>query len=143
MSATNTAFSKPATCSPRSATIGKETLMLSSALTFQPHEQVGCFAWDGSLKPSTASPRKCMKFVRRDTWLLQRSDGMYFQDIQSKALRWTAQPEAAWSCLSPQRAAQVVDDFAALFGQLSDYQLAPVTLWCRADEYPQGWFCDE
>lgn len=143
MIATNTACSRPAISSTRSAMTCRETLTLSCALSFQPEEQAGCFAWDGSSRPSTASPCKSMRYVRRDTWLLQRRDGLYLQGLQGPTLQWTAQPEAAWSCLSPQRAAQVVQDFTALFGEVSDYQLVPVTLWCRVDEYPKGWFCDE
>lgn len=143
MSSTKVVCSKPATFSPPSATTCNETLKLSSALTFQPQEQVGCFDWDGSLKPSTASQRKSTKYVRRDTWMLQRdSDRLYLKGVQGKTLVWTARPENAWTCLSPQRAAQLVKDFAELFGAITSYQLVRITFWCAADQYPKGWFCD-
>ncbi|MEB3275388.1 MAG: hypothetical protein VKM92_00320 [Cyanobacteriota bacterium] len=144
MSATSIASSTPAISSPKLPMTFSDSLMLSSALRFQPEQQVGSFAWDGSLKPSTASPGSCTKYIRRDTWVLKRnSDDLYLVGIQGKTLQWAAQPELAWSCLSPQRAAQVVADFRALFGELGDYRLVPLRLWCRADEYPKGWFCDE
>lgn len=144
MTATSTASCKPAISSPKSQMSCNATLMISSALTFQSEEQAGCFVWDGNLKPSTASRRKSTRYVRRDTWVLKRdSDGLYLKGIEGKTLQWTAQPEAAWSCLSPQRAAQVVADFSALFGEIGEYRLQPLRLWCRANEYPNGWFCDE
>ena len=144
MTSTKTACSKPSTCSPRSATTCREPLMLSSALTFQPGEQAGSFDWGLSLKTSTASPAKSTKFVRRDTWLLRHTaEQKYLAGIEGKALELTDSPEEAWTCLSPQRAAQVVSDFTALLGGIDEWQLVPVTLWCRADQYPKGWFCDD
>jgi hypothetical protein len=82
--------------------------------------------------------------VRRDTWLLRHTaEQKYLAGIKGKALQLTAWPEEAWTCLSPQRAAQVVSDFTALLGGIDEWQLVPVTLWCRADQYPKGWFCDD
>ena len=47
-------------------------------------------------------------FCRR-RWLLQhRSTGCYLADLDGARVLWTSDLEQAWSCLWPQRAAQLV-----------------------------------
>ena len=56
----------------------------------------------------SATPSVATGFCRR-RWLLQlRGDGRYLADLAEGRVLWTSNPERAWSCQWPQRAAQLV-----------------------------------
>ena len=58
------------------------------------------------------TPAVATGFCRR-RWLLQHpSTGRYLADVDGARVLWTSDPEQAWSCLWPQRAAQLVRGLA-------------------------------
>ena len=87
-----------------------------------------------ALTPSVASG-----FCRR-RWLLQhQGNGQYLADLAGAQVLWTSDPERAWSCLWPQRAAVLVRRMAERLPPVEQLKLVEARFTVRPRSHRGSW----